>query len=104
MKNRVMMFTILAFIVTVVSGCASVTGRTAGELVDDSIITTEINAKIIKDSDLHYLKIDVSSFEGNVTLTGEVLTKEVEERLTRYAREVKGVKSVKSNLLIEEPK
>jgi osmotically-inducible protein OsmY len=46
------------------SGCASLTGRTAGEIIDDSVITTEINAKIVKDPELSYFKINVNSTNG----------------------------------------
>ncbi len=92
----------LAFTIICVSGCSTLTGRTAGEIVDDSTITTTINAEIIKDSDLHYLKINVDSFSGNVTLTGVVPDKESEKRIMEISRKVKGVKSVKSNLSIEE--
>lgn len=92
----------LAFTIICVSGCSTLTGRTAGEIVDDSTITTTINAEIIKDPDLHYLKINVDSFRGNVTLTGVVPDKESEKRIMEISRKVKGVKSVKSNLSIEE--
>jgi osmotically-inducible protein OsmY len=86
------------------SGCASTTGRTAGEIVDDSVITTTINAKIVEDPQLSYLKINVDSTEGNVVLTGFVPNREAEERLIKLAQGVKGVKSVKSELKIQEKK
>ncbi len=101
---------VLALIVTVLlgltflSGCASVTGRTAGELVDDSVITTEVNAKIVQEPDLSYWKIDVDSKEGNVILTGFVISRAAEEKALSIARSVKGVKSVKSLLKIQAKK
>jgi hypothetical protein len=61
------------------SGCASIMGETAGELVDDNTITAEANAIIVQDPEAHYLKIDVETTQGNVALTGFVNTKESRE-------------------------
>jgi len=92
----------LIFLLALISSCATVTGRTAGEIIDDSSITTAINLKIIEDPELKYFKIDVDSFRGNVTLTGVVSNERSEQRLIELAKGVRGVKSVKSNLIIEE--
>jgi osmotically-inducible protein OsmY len=44
------------------SGCATMKGgETTGEYIDDSTITTKINADIVKDPDAHYFKIDVTT-------------------------------------------
>jgi len=83
-------------------GCASITGRTTGETIDDSSITTEINLKIIGDPELKYLKINVDTFRGNVTLTGTVKSKQAEQRLIDLSKSVRGVKSVVTNLIIEK--
>jgi len=93
---------VLILLSALVFSCASVTGRTAGEIVDDSSITTEINYQIVKDPELSYLKINVDTFRGHVTLTGVVPSKEAERRLIKLAEGVRGVKSVKSNLMIGE--
>ena len=84
------------------SGCASLTGRTAGEIIDDSSITTAINVEIVKSPELKYLKINVDTFRGHVTLTGAVPSKSAEQKLIEIANGVRGVKSVKSNLIIEK--
>lgn len=100
-KNTIFAVCIVLAVVTLVS-CASLTGRTAGEIVDDSVITTEINAKIIEAPDLSYLKINVNSTAGDVVLTGFVPSREAEDHLIKIARGVKGVKSVKSELIIQQ--
>lgn len=97
MKRLLSLIFLLAFIFS----CATVTGRTAGEIVDDSSITTAINIKIIEAPELKYLKINVDTFRGNVTLTGTVPNRRAEQRLIELSKVVKGVKSVKSNLIIE---
>lgn len=83
--------------------CSSTKEKTTGEIYDDSKITTEINAKIIKDPQLHYLQINVDTNKGNVTLKGSVPNSDAEARLIKYAQETKGVKSVTSELKVQEP-
>jgi osmotically-inducible protein OsmY len=86
------------------SGCASMTGETAGELVDDNTITAEANSIILDDPEAHYLKIDVETTQGNVVLTGFVNNRETDRRVVDKIRKLRGVKSVKSLLKIEEKK
>ncbi len=104
MKKVIFMAVLMVFGLALFSGCASMTGRTAGEYIDDASITTEVNAIIVKDQDAQYLKIDVSSTNGNVVLTGFIHDKKAEERIVAKIRQIKGVKSVKSNLKVEEKK
>ncbi|MCL4490442.1 MAG: BON domain-containing protein [Nitrospirae bacterium] len=100
--KQVLIFLMLAVFLT--PGCASLTGETAGQKVDDSMITAKINERIIADPDLHYLKINVDTFQGHVTLTGSVPSKAAQDKLVKYAQETKGVKDVKTNLIIQSPK
>lgn len=104
MKKIIFMSVLMVFVVALFSGCASITGRTAGEHIDDSSITTEANAIIVKDPDARYLKIDVSSTKGNVVLAGFIHDKKAEERIVAKIRQIKGVKSVKSDLKVETKK
>jgi osmotically-inducible protein OsmY len=101
MKKVILLSVLMVFGLALFSGCASLTGRTAGEYIDDSSITTEANAIIVKDPDAHYLKIDVSSTNGNVVLDGFIHDKKAEERIVAKIRQIKGVKSVQSNLKVE---
>ena len=104
MKNFALLTVVVMFGLTLFSGCASMTGRTAGEYIDDAAITTAANAIIIKDPDAQYLKIDVTTTQGNVVLDGFVNNKETGERLVGKIRQIRGVKSVKSLLKVEEKK
>jgi osmotically-inducible protein OsmY len=104
MKKVIFMTVLMVFGLALFSGCASMTGRSAGEYIDDSNITTEVNAIIVKDPDAQYLKIDVSSTNGNVVLSGFIHDKKAEERIVAKIRQINGVKSVKSNLKVEERK
>ncbi|HZV47799.1 MAG TPA: BON domain-containing protein [Thermodesulfovibrionales bacterium] len=104
MKNVVLLSVLMVFGLALFSGCDSMTGRTTGEYIDDASITTEANAIIVKDPDSQYLKIDVSSINGNVILAGFIHDKNAEERIIAKIRQIKGVKSVKSDLKVEERK
>jgi osmotically-inducible protein OsmY len=104
MKNVALLTVLLIFGLTLFAGCATMTGKTAGEQVDDSSITTQANALIVKDPDAQYLKIDVDTTQGNVVLAGFVNSKATENRIIGKIREIKGVKSVKSLLKVEEKK
>jgi osmotically-inducible protein OsmY len=104
MKNVVLITVLLIFGLAFFSGCATMTGETAGEKIDDSSITTQANAIIVKDPDAQYLKIDVDTRQGDVVLAGFVNSKETEKRIIGKIREIRGVKSVKSLLKVEEKK
>ena len=77
-------------------------GETIGEYIDDSTIHTEATAIVVKDPDAHYFKIDITVTQGDVVLTGFVNSRETEDRLVAKIREIRGVKSVKSLLKMEE--
>ena len=104
MKKVIFMTVLMVFGLALFSGCASMTGRTAGEYIDDSNITTQANAIIVNDPDAQYWKIDVSSTNGNVVLAGYIHDKKAEDRIVAKIRQIKGVKSVKSNLKVEKKK
>lgn len=97
-------FLIVVLTVVVLTGCTSITGRTAGEHIDDATITSTINAKIIEDPDLKYFKINVDTTKGHVVLSGFVNSKKAEVNLIETARGVRGVKSVTSHLKIDSKK
>ena len=104
MKKFIFMTVLMVFGLALFTGCASMTGRTAGEYIDDASITTQANAIIIKEPDAGYWKIDVSSTNGNVVLAGFIHDRSAEERIVAKIRQINGVKSVKSNLKVEEKK
>ncbi|MEN6464281.1 MAG: BON domain-containing protein [Syntrophaceae bacterium] len=99
MRKTVILLLVVLFALT---ACSSTTGRTAGQNVDDTVIKSEINGKILADPNLKFFQIDVASFNGNVTLSGQVPNRDAETKLLNIARNTKGVKSVKSNLQIKQ--
>ena len=98
MKKLIFTTVLMVLGLALFSGCATTTGRTAGEHIDDASITTRANDVIIQDPDAKYLKIDVTSTDGNVVLQGSINNKAAEDRIVKQIRQIKGVKSVKSLL------
>ena len=103
-KKIVLLAVLMFFGLALLSGCASMTGETAGENIDDATIHTKATAIVVQDPDAHYFKIDVSVTKGDIVLTGFVNSRETEQRIVGKIREIKGVKSVKSLLKVEEKK
>jgi hyperosmotically inducible protein len=101
MKKIIFMMLLMVVGLALFSGCATMTGRTAGEHVDDATITTKVNDIIVKDPDAKYLKIDVTSTEGNVVLQGSIHDRTAEDRIVAKIRQIEGVKSVKSLLKLK---
>ncbi len=87
------MIVLLAFVMILV-GCRTPAGRSAGQVVDDSTITTEVKAKLLSDSVTKGLAVSVQTFEGQVTLTGAVETEQQRSKAGEVAASVKGVKKV----------
>jgi osmotically-inducible protein OsmY len=104
MKKFILFAVLMVFGLVLLSGCASMTGETAGENIDDSTIHTKATAIVVQDPDAHYFKIDVSVTKGDIVLTGFVNSRETEQRIVGKIREIKGVKSVKSLLKVEGKK
>ena len=104
MKRIILLTVLMVFGLALFSGCAAVKGETTGEYIDDSTITTKINADIVKDPDAHYFKIEVTTTQGDVVLQGFVNNRNTEARLVAKIKEIRGVKSVKSLLKVEEKK
>jgi len=87
--------------VTVVAsvGCASTpTEESTGEFVDDSVITTKVKTAILRDVNLKVFEIKVTTFKGDVQLSGIVSSPDAVKLAVKVAQGVGGVKSVKSDL------
>ena len=76
-------------------------GAAAVEKVDDSLITTKVNAALVTDKDLSAVKINVDTKDGVVTLTGPAPSPEAALQATKIAKDVKGVISVNNQLVVK---
>ncbi len=77
--------------------------RSIGDKVDDASITSGVKVKFIKDAQIKALDINVDTYEGVVTLHGNVPSAGARDRAEQLARSVKGVKDVRSKLVIVPP-
>lgn len=101
-KHRILSFLICIGLIAVLAGCAGSHKReSSGEYVDDSVISTKVKAAILDDSSLKVLQINVETFKGVVQLSGFVDSAQSKSKAGKVAAGVKGVKSVKNNLLVK---
>jgi osmotically-inducible protein OsmY len=100
--HRIMKFLACFVLITSFMGCASTrTHEGTGEYVDDSAITTKVKAAIWTDPTLKVLQINVETFKGEVQLSGFVDSRQSATKAAELARSIKGVVSVKNNLIVK---
>jgi hyperosmotically inducible periplasmic protein len=75
---------------------------TAGQVVDDGLITTQVKAKLVEDPTTKAYQINVESQKGVVQLAGFVDSNEAKTRAGELARGVNGVTSVRNDLEIRQ--
>jgi osmotically-inducible protein OsmY len=101
-RHRILSFLICIGLIAAFLGCASTpTRESSGEYVDDSAITTRVKAAIFDDPSLKVLQINVETFKGEVQLSGFVDSAQNVRRAGEVARSVRGVKSVKNDLIVK---
>ena len=88
----------LILIVLALSGCVALTGETAGENLDDAVITTEVKAKLAAEKVLHTTRVGVKTERGVVHLTGSVDTADERSQINKIVKGVKGVRDVVDRL------
>jgi hyperosmotically inducible protein len=85
-----------------VAGCAAnLPDESAGEYIDDAVITTKVKAAILDQPPLKSLEIHVDTFKGTVHLYGFVSSQFNIDKAVEIARSVNGVRSVKNDLRLK---
>jgi len=74
------------------------TQKSAGEQIDDTVITAKVKSALIADPETKARQIDVEVFRGTVQLNGFVDNAAEKSAAARVARGVDGVKTVRNNL------
>jgi hyperosmotically inducible periplasmic protein len=80
----------------------STSPQTAGNVIDDSVLTSSVKMKLIEDTTTKAYRINVGTQKGVVQLTGFVASNEVRTRAGEIARSVDGVVEVKNDLEIRQ--
>lgn len=101
-KSRIVMCILAGLSVVFFLGCASTPQtESTGEYIDDTVITAKVKALLAKDDVLKSFQIGVETFKGVVQLSGFVNAEKTREKADFIARTVKGVKSVKNDLIVK---
>lgn len=83
------------------AACApTATREGTGEYVDDTVITGKVKALYAQDPTVKATQVQVETFKGTVQLSGFVDSRESAQRAVELARSVKGVTSVKNDMVI----
>src|SRR5687768_7588092 len=90
-------FSTVAIIVVLLSAAC---GKTVGEAIDDTTITTRVKTAMLNDPDVGGLRVDVDTYKGVVTLSGRVKSQAEHDRAIALARRVNGVAEVKDALQV----
>ena len=72
--------------------------HTAGQILDDAVLTTKVKAQLIADPVTKAHQISVETYEGTVKLSGFVESAAAEQRAIEIARGIEGVTAVEDNL------
>ena len=100
--QRMVKILICAGLLSAFLGCATTNkGETAGQYVDDSVITTRVKAAIFDEMALRTFQINVKTYQGTVQLSGFVDSKEHAQKAGDVARGVEGVKQVRNDLIVK---
>ena len=99
MSAKVMLACVLTF---GMAGCNVIRGQsTAGEYVDDTVITTQIKAELLESKKVDGWDVNVDVLQGKVTLIGWASNSAERNKAAEIARGVKGVKSVDNRLKLK---
>ena len=75
--------------------------ETAGEYIDDAVITGKVKAAVLEEPSLKSAEINVETANGVVQLTGFVRSRANIAKAVAIAKGVKGVKSVKNDMVLK---
>ena len=85
----------------ILTACESITGKTAGQNIDDATLTAAVQTKLMGDKFSNVARINVNTDRRIVSLNGVVRTIEEKYRAEDLARQVAGVKNVNNDLQIQ---
>jgi osmotically-inducible protein OsmY len=91
-------FRTLALALVLTAPLVTACGKTVGQTIDDTTITTRVKTAMLNDPAVGGLRIDVDTFKGAVTLSGSVKSQAEKDQAIALARRVSGVTEVKDNL------
>ena len=101
-KSRFVGYFVAFILIATFVACASTSKQEGtGEYVDNSVITTKVKSLLAADDFLKSFQISVETFQGAVQLSGFVNSQKAVDKAGEIVRSVKGVKSLKNNLIVK---
>jgi osmotically-inducible protein OsmY len=101
-KESIICTIMFLMLIAMFISCASTSKHeSTGEYVDDSVITTKVKSLLAGDDFFKSFQISVETYKGVVQLSGFVSSQDVVNRAGKITKGVKGVKSVKNNLIVK---
>ena len=100
--QRISRLVVCAGLLAASFGCASTrTHESAGQYVDNTVITSKVKAAIFNEPSLKMLQINVKTFKDQVQLSGFGDSAAGISKAGELARGVEGVGSVQNDLLVK---
>ena len=104
-RNIFIRFILLLMVIAVIAAWTSIrTPESAGEYVDDSFITVQVKSQLAANDFLKSFQIKVKTYQGRVQLRGFVDSQKAVAKADEVARSIKGVTTIKNNLIVKETK
>ena len=83
------------------TGCSNMQNKSAGEVVDDAVLTAKVKASLYNDPNVKGSEIQVETYKGEVQLSGFVADPSDAQKAVAIARGVQGVNSVKNDIRVK---
>ena len=99
MKKKTIFVSCL-FVLTLIVTFAAY-AESAGEFIDDAVITTKVKALLAQDDFVKSFQISVETHEGTVQLSGFVDSQAAADKAGQITQSVGGVKSVRNDLIVK---
>jgi hyperosmotically inducible protein len=100
--NKYLSAIFLAVTLTAAAGCSSSpTKESAGQYIDDTVISTKVRAALLDDPVTKVTEINVETFKGVVQLSGFVSSPEAINKAVDLARNIGGVKAVTNEMRLK---
>ena len=101
MTGSILRTAVVAMAIMAFTACAATrTEQSAGEHIDDTVVTAKVKAALIDEPATKARQIEVNTFRGTVQLSGFVDSAEEKAAATRVAHSVNGVQNVRNNLAV----
>ena len=101
-KSLIISLSVALALAAIAPGCSSTSKQeSTGEYIDSSAITAKVKAAMLAEPGLKSMQIGVETYKDEVQLSGFVDNAEAKVHAGQVALAVKGVRSVRNNLVVK---